>query len=219
MIMAVTTPPRSGPSCEFDSCVTYPYTDIAEYFPRDYYWMVPATLLLVPYLVLMAVICVQATADRKVFGLTGLVFASMAAVVLICTYFVQLTVVQPSLDRGETDGLSLISQYNPHGLFIAAESAGYTLMAFGFASIALAIAPNDKYMRALRWTLQISFALTVGAFVALISIYGNRLEYRFEIAVISIVWVTLIISGILLSITYAQQRRDWEGLRAAEASH
>src|SRR5215217_203524 len=79
--IAYATPPRSGPSCTFDTCVTYSYTDIDAFFPRDYYWMVPAILVLFPFVVLLA--CVhEAAANRKTFGVLGLVFAAMAAAIL-----------------------------------------------------------------------------------------------------------------------------------------
>jgi hypothetical protein len=38
-------------------------------------------------------------------------------------YFIQLTVVQPSVLQGKVDGLLLWSQYNPHGIFIALEAS------------------------------------------------------------------------------------------------
>ena len=117
--MAVTTLPRSGPSCAYDVCVEYPYTDIAAYFPRDYLWMVPAILLLFPFVVLMSCVHSYAADERKPFSTAGLAFAAMSAAILVTIYFVQLTVVQTSIERGETDGLALLSQYNPHGLFIA----------------------------------------------------------------------------------------------------
>ena len=40
-VTAYLTPPLSGPFCA-GGCFTYPYSDIASRFPRDYYWMYPA---------------------------------------------------------------------------------------------------------------------------------------------------------------------------------
>jgi hypothetical protein len=37
--------------------------------------------------------------------------------------------VQSAVLRGEFDGLAPLTQYNPQGVFIALEEAGYTLMA------------------------------------------------------------------------------------------
>jgi len=46
--IAIATPPRSGPFCAMASCVTYPYTDVAAFFSRDYLWMFPG-ILVAPY--------------------------------------------------------------------------------------------------------------------------------------------------------------------------
>jgi len=75
--MAVTTLPRSGPSCTFDVCVSYPYTDIAQYYPRDYLWMIPATLVLFPFLALVASLYGYASEERKSFGLVAISFAAI----------------------------------------------------------------------------------------------------------------------------------------------
>jgi hypothetical protein len=111
---AFVTPPRSGPFCTMSACVTAPYTDVAAFFPRDYLWMYPALLVTALFVVLMACIHQYASADRKLFSLIGVCFAVIAAAVIMADYFMQLTVMQPSLLQGETDGLSLLSQYNPH---------------------------------------------------------------------------------------------------------
>ena len=205
--MAVTTLPRSGPSCAFDTCVTYPYTDITEYFPRDYYWMIPATVLLAPYVMLLAYIHVQASENKKAFSLASLAFGAMSTAVLASLYFTQLTVVNASLDRGETDGLSLISQYNPHGLFIAGESVGYLLMSLGFLSLAAVFDRGDRLTAALRWVFLLASVAAFVFLIVLISIHGSDLEYRFEIAVISINWTTLILGGFLLSVRYWKEQR------------
>ena len=57
-------------------------------------------------------------------------------------------------------------------------------------------------MTALRWTAILSFLLTVISFVVISSIYGVEREYRFEVAVITIVYISLIIFGILWSIIF-----------------
>ena len=51
---------------------------------------------------------------------------------LMVDYYVQFTTVQTSLVKGELDGgLSVLSQYNPHGVFVALEDVGYFTMSFG----------------------------------------------------------------------------------------
>jgi hypothetical protein len=53
--VAVLTPPLSGPFC-LEGCFEYPYHDIAQRFPRDYYWMYAAIILYFIYLPAMVVI-------------------------------------------------------------------------------------------------------------------------------------------------------------------
>ena len=76
----------------------------------------------------MASIHAYAPEPRRIFSRIGLAFAIAYAVVVGVDYFVQFTVVIPSLQAGETEGLSLFTQYNPHGLFIAGEALGYLAM-------------------------------------------------------------------------------------------
>ena len=125
--MAVPTPPRAGPFCG-TGCVTYPYVDVAQFIPGDYLWLVPGILLAPTFVVLMACIHAYAAEARKTYSRIGLSFAMVYAVVILVDYFLQLTVVAPSLQAGETDGLSLFTQYDPHGLFIALEALGYSML-------------------------------------------------------------------------------------------
>jgi len=118
---------------------------------------------------------------------------------------VQLAVVQPSLLKDETEGLSLWSQYNAHGLFIALEELGYLLMGVAFAFMAPVFAGRDRLERVLRWLLGTAAALSIGLLIALAAIYRSDLEYRYEVAVISVVWLTLIAAGVLIAIVF---RRD-----------
>ena len=41
------------------------------------------------------------------------------AALLSADYFIQLRVIQPAILKRELDGLAPLSQYNPHGVFIA----------------------------------------------------------------------------------------------------
>jgi hypothetical protein len=126
---------------------------------------------------------------------------------LALDYFVQLTVVQPSLVKGQTSGLSLISQYNPHGLFIALEALGYLLMSLVFLFSAPVFAGHGGLGRVLRWVLVTAFVLTLGALLVLWVAYGNDLEYRFEVAAILIDWLALIAVGILLGVVFRRAGR------------
>jgi hypothetical protein len=205
--VAIATPPRSGPFC-MSSCVTYPYADVAAFFPRDYLWMYPAMLLTPIFVVLMACIHHYASGDKRLFSSIGLSFAVITAAVITIDYFVQLTVVQPSLLKGEADGLSLVTQYNPHGIFIALEDLGYLMMSVAFLFAAAVFAGRDWVERTIRWLFISGFILAVGSFSFLSLLYGNDLEYRFEVVVILIDWMVLIVSGVLLGVVFKRAGQE-----------
>lgn len=203
---AIATPPRSGPLCT-KGCITYPYANTAGFFPKDYLWMVPAIFMMLLFVILTACIHDCADDDKKVFSRVGLSFAIVSAAVITLDYFIQLTVMQPGLLKGEMEGLALFSQYNPHGIFIALEDLGYLMMSLAFLFISVVFARGERLEHALRWLFVISSLIAFSAFIALILVYGNGLEYRFEVVIITINWITLIVSGALLSILF---QRIWK---------
>ncbi len=201
LAMGVTTPPRSGPFCT-GSCVTYPYTNAAAFVPGDFIWMVPAIFMVVAFMVLMACLYSLAPSDHEVFGRIGMSFALLATAALATDYFVQLSVVQPSLLKGEADGLALISQYNPHGIFIALEDLGYLTMSLAFLLASAVLTGKGRLDRVIRWLYLVAAVLAIGSFVVLSALFGLDLDYRFEVLAITIDWITLIISGPLLSVLF-----------------
>jgi hypothetical protein len=205
MALAVVTPPRSGPFCPGPG-ITYPYTDAAAFVPRDYLWMYPGFFLGPLLVVLVACIHHNAPSERRLFSRIGLSFASIAAAVLGIDYFIQLAVMQPSLLKGELEHLSLFSQYNPHGIFIALEDLGYLMMSVAFLFIAAAFAGRARLERAIRWLFVVGFVLAIGSLVVLSLLYGLDIEYRFECAVILIDWTVLVASGVMLSVFF---KRAW----------
>lgn len=126
--VAVATPPISGSLCVQD-CIDYPYLDTLERFPRDYLWMPLAIVLTLLYLALMASVHEFSPSRRRLASRIALARAIVTTTVLVTTYFVQLTVVPASLAHSQTDGIALLTQHNPHGLFIALEEVGYLTMA------------------------------------------------------------------------------------------
>jgi hypothetical protein len=195
-VVAVLTPPLSGPYCA-EGCYTYPYAGIAARFPRDYYWMYPAMLVFGAYAVLLAAVHRFAAPEKKLFSLAGLFFGWFAAAVLIADFFVQVSVVPPSLAKGETDGIALLTQFNPHGLFIVLEELGYLLMSVSFLFLG-AVFDGNRLRRAVRYTFLAAAVLNLAAFAFYAAAYGIHREYRFEVAAITINWLALIVSGILL---------------------
>ena len=206
LVIAVTTaPPRSGPFCMLDSCITYPYTDAAIFVSNDYLWMYPAFLMSLLFVVLVICIHHYTSADKRVFSQVALSFAVISATVHTVNYFIQLAVIQPSLLKGELQGLSLFSQYNPHGIFIALEDAGYLMMGVAFLFIALVFSRRKRLENG--YIFIISSMLAVGSLILIALVYGSDLEYRYEVVVIVIVWITLIVSGALLSLFFKRAGR------------
>lgn len=197
-VLAITTLPVTGPFCAA-GCVAYPYREVGALVPHDYIWMYPAILLLGLYVVLMACIHQAAAESQRLYSLVGLVFAAMAAAVLTVDYYIQVAALQPSILKRETEGLALVTQYNPHGIFIALEELGYLLMSLAFLFAGLVFTSPKRLDRAIRWLLIGGAAAAFIAYGALSLIYGTNLEYRFEVAAITINWTLLIVVGVLLS--------------------
>jgi len=194
----ITTPARSGPFCT-NMCIAYPYINVAAFIPGDYFWLYPGILLALIFVVLMSCIHSHASDDKKVFSQIGLSFALAYAVVIISDYFVQFTVVIPSLSSGETAGLALFTQYNPHGIFIALEGIGYLMMSVAFLTNAVVFS-EGSLEHVIRWIFFIDFILAAGCLAGL-----TWLKYdivAFEVAILTINWIVLIVSGILLSVLF-----------------
>lgn len=207
-VVGVTTPPRSGPMCQLKQCVTWPYTDVAAFVPRDYLWLYPAVALQMAFVVLVAVLAGTAWTDRAVPAVAAVSFAVLGAGLLIADYGLQLFVVQPSLLAGEGEGLSLLSQYNPHGVFIGLENLGYAAQAVGFGFLAMVLAGRGGLLRVVRWAFLAGAVLTWVALAGLAVGYGADLEYRFELAAISVSWLVLVLAGGLLAVGFRRAGRN-----------
>jgi hypothetical protein len=198
-VVGVATPARSGPFCATWGCIPPPYTDVAQFIPGDYIWLIPGLLLVPIFVVLMASIHAYAPEPRRILSRIGLAFAACCAVVIGVDYFTQFAVVIPSLQGGETADLSLFTQYNPHGLFIASEALGYLAMSLAllFAAPVFAGGPIE---RGIRWLFVGGFVLAVAAFIGFWIVGGDLIA--FEVSVLSINWIVLIASGVLLSLVF-----------------
>lgn len=203
---AVTTLPISGPFCQAN-CVAYPFTDVAAYVPHDYIWMYPAMLMIVAFVVQMVSLQSSTSAERRVFGQAALGFALIGATLILADYYIQIAVMQPSILRGESEGLALLTQYNPHGVFIALEDLGYFLMGGAFLFAALIFAGRKGLERALFWVLLVGGLAAVAGYFVLYALYGTNLEYRYEVASLTIDWATLCVAGILLSLWFRRHLR------------
>ncbi|MDD1720752.1 MAG: hypothetical protein LUP95_02045 [Euryarchaeota archaeon] len=203
-LAGILTPPRSGPFAPPADTIPYPYTNVAAFIPNDYLWLYPGILLAPIFIVLMACIHAYARNDRKVFSQIALSFSVIYATIILIDYFIQFTVVIPSILTGETAGLSLFTQYNPHGIFIAFEALGYSMMSIAFLFTG-AVFAGGKLERALRWIFIAGFVVAVLFFAAL-----SVLQYdlvAFEVTILTINWIVLIVSGVLLSVVFRRAAR------------
>jgi hypothetical protein len=199
--IAICTPPLSGPFCQGD-CFQYPYTDIISRFPRDYYWMFPAIFVSFSYLIMMNSIHHSSPPEKKLFSLTALAFSVLSTLILTLDYFVQVSFIQPSLLAGETEGIAMLSQFNPHGIFIILEEMGFITMNISLFCLVPVFSESNKLEKSIRLTFIISFILMLLSFLAITVSFGMNREYRFEVVIISITWIELIITGILISILF-----------------
>jgi hypothetical protein len=201
-VAAVTTPPRSGPFCA-TACVPPPYTAVGQFIPVDYLWLIPGLLLAPIFVWLMASIHSYAAEMNKTFSRVALSFAVIYAVVISVDYFVQLTVVVPSLQSGESQDLSLFTQYNPHGFFIALEVLAYLMMSASLLAAGPVFA-GSRLEVAVRWLFTLSFILAVAAFAGFWLIKQDLVAV--EVSVLVIDWVALIVGGVLLSVVFRRAK-------------
>jgi len=202
--LAMMAVPIAGPFCP-EGCIEYPYLDTLQQYPKDYLWMFPALLMIVTYLIVMGSIHIFATAKTRIFSTISLMFATGSSVLLLMDYFIQFSVIPVSLMNGETQGIALWTQYNPHGLFIAIEEIGYILMSLSLLFVAFVFSAKDRVEKAIRWMLITGFTLTIVSLIYISSKYGIAREYRFEVAAITINWLVFIGLGILLSRVFKRE--------------
>jgi len=202
-VAAVATPARSGPFCG-SACVPAPYTAVAKFIPGDYLWLIPGILLAPIFVVFMACIHAYATEMTKTFSVVALSFAVIYAVVILVNYFAQFTIVVPSLQSGETQNLSLFTQYNPHGFFIALEVLAYLMMSAAFLAAAPVFA-GGRIEWTIRWLFVADFAVAVAAFITLWLVRQDLVAV--EVTVLVINWVALMLGGALLGIVFGRPAR------------
>lgn len=107
--------------------------------------LVPSLLLGSSFLVLVVSIHQIAPANRKVWSLAAVAFATIYAVLTGTVYFVQLTFVAPRLARGEIEGMEMF-------LFVPFDSFLYSvdILGYSFMSVATLFAGRVFQGRGLR---------------------------------------------------------------------
>lgn len=193
--------PPAGPYCP-DNCMSYPFSDLLLYYPRDYYWMYLAVFQLFAFILFSAVNHFIANDSNKLYTFLSISFTIISSTVLLIAYFTQFSVVPISVMKGETDCIALITQYNEHGLFIAMEELGYITMSIALFFLAFAFSKNTRIERVIRVILISQLFLTIFAFVFYSIQFGIERSYLFEVATISINWLTLIFIGVMVGVHY-----------------
>ena len=114
----------------------------------------------------------------------------------------------PRSSPGQTEGLSALTMYNPHGVFIALENVGYAVFGVAFVFLGGALAGGSSRLeRAVRWVLTVGGALILAALVLSAAIYRAELDYRFEVMSLCITWLVLIVAGTLLTVVFGRARK------------
>lgn len=193
--VAATTPPRTGPFAAAGTSLSYPFAGADSFVPRDFIWMYLALLAIFAFLVLSVCLHEAASDGRRIWGTLGLSLAVASFTVLMAAYFIQIYTIQPALLAGEAADVVALSQYNPHGLFIALENLGYLAMVLSLGAFAVTLGKG-----AVRWVLGGSAVLGALALVLMSFAFGIGIEYRFEVAIITIAYTALFIGGALLAV-------------------
>jgi len=205
--IAIATPPRSGPFCT-GTCFAYPYMGAVQFVPRDFLWCYPAVFMLPAFVVAIACLGYVVDQAKRPMALAALCFAAIAAGLISTDYFLQIEVVQPSLLKAESEGLAILSQYNPHGVFIAIEDFSYLMLGAAFCFTGTALPRITRSARTLRWILMLSLPILFGTYAWMAWQFGPSLETRFELAAITIDWTVLTVAGIMLALFFRRTARE-----------
>jgi hypothetical protein len=202
--LALTAVPISGANAPGGG-LSYPYLDTLKQFPKDYLWMFSAIILIIVYVVYMVSIHSTAKDDKKVFSQISIIFTIISAVVLLADYFIQIAVVPVSLTKNEIEGITLITQYNPHGIFIALEELGYIMMGVSFLFIGFIFQEKSRLELFIKWIFITAFILIILSLIIISIQYGIDRKDRFEVVSLSVSWLVLIVNGILSSVFFKKQ--------------
>jgi transposase InsO family protein len=125
-------------------------------------------------------------------------------------YAVGYPVVPISMIKGQTEGISLLTQYNGHGIFIALEELGFILMSLVFLFLSPIFNGNNRLEKAMKRIFAIPSILILLSYVYYAIQYGLDRDYRFEVAAITIDWLATITIGILSSIYFLREMRKYK---------
>jgi hypothetical protein len=186
--------PISGANAP-DGGILYPYLETIKRYPRDYIWQYLAIFMICIYLINITIIKTIVNTEKSIYIQLANSFALIASVTLLINYFVQVNVVPISLMNQEYEGIALITQYNPHGIFIAIEELGYIMMIISMGFLIPVF--SGRFTRIISTIYLIAVITSIISFIFISFQYGLDKLDRFEVIIISITWLVLIINGIL----------------------
>ncbi|KUO53496.1 MAG: hypothetical protein APF76_11830 [Desulfitibacter sp. BRH_c19] len=203
-VFAMIAVPISGANAP-NGGILYPYLETIERYPRDYIWQYLAMFMICIYLINIIIIKTIINKEKQIYIQIASSFAIIATATLLINYYVQVNVVPISLMNQEYEGIALITQYNPHGIFIALEELGYIMMAISFGFLIPVFRGKHTNIIAVIYLLAVIIAIVSFIFISIQ--YGLDKLDRYEVIIISTTWLVLIINGIL---TGNKVRKLWK---------
>lgn len=205
-IFAMIAIPISGANAPVDTEFSYPFLNTLKQFPGDFIWQYFAMIQIISFLIFINIIKINLPSNKQLYANISSHFALLSSGVLLINYYCQVMVIPSSLAANNTEGIGLIIQYNPYGLFIAMEELGYILMSMSLFSIAPIFSKKSNGFT-VKLTIIIASILAFISFVSITAIYGvNKLD-RFEVAIMTITWFSLIIVGILVNRLFNKEEK------------
>lgn len=192
---AITAVPISGANAP-NGGILYPYLETIGQYPKDYIWQYLALVMICVYLINVIMIKAIVNREKQVYMQVASSFAIIAAVTLLINYFVQVNVVPISLMSQKYEGIALLTQYNPHGIFIALEELGYIMMVISFGFLIPVF--RGKYTNVIAVVYLLAVLTAIAGLIFISLQYGLNKMDRFEVIIISITWLVLVINGILI---------------------
>ncbi|MBN1567463.1 MAG: hypothetical protein JXA73_06425 [Acidobacteria bacterium] len=115
--------------------------------------LVPSLFLGISFVVMMGCVHRQASADRRIWSQTGLIFATMYGTLICMNYFVQLTLVAPALYRGDVSDNVRPFLFNVFNSFTySVDLLGYSFMSLSTLFSAF-VFMGPGLEKTLRWFL------------------------------------------------------------------
>jgi hypothetical protein len=210
LALGLVTPPRTGLLCTTD-CLAYPYAGAAAYVPGDMLWMIPLFGTAVALLPLVVALGEIVPPPGSVAAHAALAFAALGAGLLMADYALQFGVVAPALLHGHDADVLALSMYNPDGVYVALEDAGYALLGLMFLALAAALPADGRVVRSARWVFAAGGILDLGALAILVGLYGAELGYAYEVTGIGIDLLVLAVAGTLLALWLRDSGRGQPG--------